>query len=258
MSGERTHRDTLALLLTMVGATCWAVVPVMVGWATLYGNGDDNALATLVGPLALGGLSGALAAATVWRAVSLFTVGVAGALCGGLAMGAFRFSADGVPAFHAIDLAIAALVAIAAIGGAVLGRRSKRAAPGLVAALITSSAYGIAGGAVAMLAALGVNAAPFMILVVFFAPVPFIVLAVYLCPDALPGSMALWVFVLAVASFAMIGVPSGGVGETVGGLLAGTLLAGMAAGGTAFVASVARHFLPGRRAPDPVPLARVH
>lgn len=260
MSGvERTHRDTLALLLTMVGATCWAVVPVgtvmqMLNWTA------HSAAALMMAPLALGGLLGAAAAATVWPALSLRTFGVAGALCGGLAMGAFRFTMSGMPTFRAIDVALAGVVAVAAVGGALLGRRRKRAAPGLVAALITTSAYGVAAGAIGMLAALGVEAPALTVVIVLFSPVPFIVLAVYLCREAQPGPMAMWVFMLTLASMAILSIGNGSSrpGEIVAAIVVGGIFAGIAAGGTAFVASAAHHLLPAPRAADPVPPARVH
>ncbi len=240
----RTHRATLALLLAMVGATCWSIMPAM-GALAMLGH-PDAANALLLTPLALGGFFGALAVATVWRAVSLVTVGVAGGLCGGLAMGALQFSRAGEPTFHPIELTIAALVAGAALGGALLGRRRKRAMPGLVGALITSSAYGVTAGALGMCDALGSDVHAFGLVIVLFAPVPFIVLAVYLCRDAEPGPMALWVAILTVSLFLLASLASLPLHKVPAMLGLSLVFAVIGGGGTAFVASAAHHLLPAR------------
>ncbi len=250
----RTHRDTLAFVLTMAGATCWAVFPVA---GIMSEHGVGSGFMRLCLSLVAGGFLGALAAATVVRSIALLTAGVAGALCAGLAIGAIRFVRVGALPLEVTDLAVTISVAIAAVGGAALGRRSRRAWPGLVVALITLSTVAICGAGLAILESLGHEHVGLTVLAMFVAPIPAIVLGMVAFREARPGAVAGSVFVVLASMNLIMAVVNGGEGSTFGMILGGMFFSALAAGGTAIVASLTDNFRPKPSIAPTVPVARV-
>lgn len=247
----RTHRDTLAFLLAMAGATTWALFPMV---ALLHHTNSSPVLAVL---LVFGPAIGAFSAAAVWRNVSPTTVGVAAALGAIVTVGTVESFARGeARAFDLANvLAVSATVA-AAVVAALLGRRWSRGWPGFVAALIILSSAGIAGLALAWLAMFDASGPIVAAAVLLGCPLVSVILAALLCRDAEPPSIGGWVFFL-IASITPSLVFSSETRHVAGVIFFMLVVAVVAGFLTAVVAALVHHLRPRPRPDAAVPPAHV-
>ncbi len=241
----RTHRDTIAFALTILGAATWSVFPAI---ALLHERLPARALTPdliLATALVVGAALGAASAATLWRQVVLATAGVAGALAAALALGVMGLiDHGGSTAPLAALLATVGVTALAAVGGAVIGRRTKRPWPGLVAAWIVLAASGMAWAGLGLAAVRGASLGAGLITTVLLgASLLGAVAAGLLDRRARTRSMAAWLLGLEVSTFATVALnedssAAGVVGVFIGGVLLSLLFVGAAALG---LAAVRRH-----------------
>ncbi|MBE7451994.1 MAG: hypothetical protein HS111_24840 [Kofleriaceae bacterium] len=240
----RTHRDTIAFVLAILGAATWSVFPTI---ALLHDRLPDRALGTdliLATALVVGAALGAASAATLWRQVALATAGVAGALTAALAVGVMGQIDRGASTAPLAALLTVLVTALAAVGGAVIGRRTRRPWPGLVAAWIVLAASGMAWAGLGLAAVRGASiGAGLITTALLVASLLGAVAAGLLDRRARPSSMAAWLLGLEVSTFAIVALnedssAAGVVGVFIGGLLLSLLFVGAAALG---LAAVRRH-----------------
>jgi hypothetical protein len=151
MESGRTHRDTLAFVLTIVGATAWSIFPV----GSILQAHTVERVAALLTITTVGAFLGGWSAGTVWNRVPLATAAVAGALCAAVVVGVLDLQCPVETSVGLREIAMMAGVTAAAAGGASLGRRMTTPRTSLVAAWITISSIALFGVVIGVVDALG-------------------------------------------------------------------------------------------------------
>jgi len=213
-AGAHTHRDTLGFVLAIVGAMGWSVFPV---GGLIFGHGNEDSTVGLLAIAIVGALIGAWSGASVWRHVSPVTAAVAG----GIAMAALvgvsdlmkhqrhhhyyeeRHIAFDAISVDTIDIGMIAVVALAAYGGAVLGRRNTIPRVALTAAWIMAGFIAIVGAAIAILEISGVHTDDWAWPVIFLTPLVGGLVAAAFC-HVRPGAIAGRLFGLSVSAFVLL------------------------------------------------------
>jgi hypothetical protein len=252
-ASARTHRDTLAFVLTIVGATAWAAFPL----GTVLQQYTDDPAAGLLTVATAGAFLGAWSAATVWRRVALATAAVAGALCGVLVVGALDLNACRRISISARDALMIGGVAAAAAGGASLGRMFRTPRTSLVAAWITISSLALIGLGVAIARSLGYepddegNG-----LLVLVGGLPGAIIAMILCNGYARRSTAWHLVILSVAGFMIVAFAGPDHEQQRDGALAGGLI-GVLLAAHAAIAHWLVHAVSDRWIRPTVPTAKV-
>lgn len=222
--GAHTHRDTLAFVLSIIGAIAWSMLPV---GGLLYGPGEDPAGGLLTIAL-VGALLGAWTAASVWREVHPSIAAMAGGLCMAALVGANDLVHRARISVDVFEVVTIALVALAAFGGAVVGRRAEIPRVALTASWITIGASAIGGaGLVVLEANHALPGHPAMVLVAFLIPFAGALLAAWFC-HVRPGALAGRLFLLSTsaAGFLVLTTPDFD-GEDTGNLMASATAFGL-------------------------------
>jgi len=216
-TASHTHRDTLAFMLTILGASVWAMVPAV---AALEGEGlGPNVGISVV--FAVGGLLGAWSGTTVWRHVSWTVPAIAAGI---IAAGIMELRHHAQTGSFGIETSAVAAVAAAAAGGAVgamLGRSARSVRRTLVAAWITFSGPGLVGVGAGVSLVLGYVPTDSAVWLVYASFLPGAILAAVFCRNVHPGAFFSVLFLL-LLSFFLIAASKGGAGA--GGAFVGALL----------------------------------
>ena len=198
-AGEHTHRDTFAFVLTILGATLWATLPAA---TFIRGHGTSLGLPLVFGA---GALLGAWAGAAVWREVSWATPAVAGAMVAAVVTGTRGLAISGSVDVGSFELTCVASALIGGAAGALLGRRSRRPRPALVAAWIAIGAPAIAAIVLSLASSRGYDIGRGTVLwSILLAFVPGAVTAALLCRDAQADAFAAWLFGLLYVAFLLV------------------------------------------------------
>jgi hypothetical protein len=181
---SHTNRDTFAFMLTILGASSWAMVPTAV---VLQGEGVGPNVGLPV-VFAVGAFLGAWSGTTVWRHVTWVLPAIAAALVAAAAMGLRHRAVEGS---FGIEIAGIAAIVGAAAGGAIgarLGWRARTARRVLVAAWIAFSGPALLGIGIGLSVLLGYEPTESVVWLIFAAFLPGAILAARLCRNVHPGS----------------------------------------------------------------------
>jgi len=190
-AGSRTHRDTLAFVLTILGATLWSAWPASMVIAERR-LGPEVGIPLLFGA---GACVGAWAGVTVWRHVATWLPPlVAGAVASAVVV-IQRQSTDGTMALDLYRLIGVAGAVAGGAAGVALGRRARSPRRTIAAVWITLGGPALLMLAIAGAAALGADVdRGWLVLIVLVAPVPAAATAAWLCGAVRPRdfTLGLW------------------------------------------------------------------
>lgn len=244
---SRTHRDTLAFVLTILGATLWSMWPASMVMAERR-LGPEVGIPLLFGA---GACVGAWTGVTVWRHVATWLPPlVAGVVASAVVM-IQRQSVDGTTDLDLFRIAgVVCAVAGSAVGVA-LGRRARVPRRALAAVWITLGGPALLLLGIAGAAALGADVdSGWLKLIVFFSPVPAAAAATWLCGAVRPRD-----FTLGLWGLLSVGVL---MGRPEGDALVAFVLVPIFCGFIALVASVPVRLVHDRRpAREDLPSAQV-
>lgn len=219
----RPHRDTLAFVLAIIGATLWAAFPAS---ALLR----DNGVGSDVGfPLVMGAgaLLGSWAGTSLWRHVAWPTPAVAAALVAAVVLGV-RQEARGASPLGTIVLSSVVSAGIGAVVGARLGWRTRLPQRALLTACIAISGPAILMLSIAVASILGYDAGGSNALVwlVMLSIIPAAAIATWLGGAVMPERFAGWLFAMLTFAFGVSLHDHAEYGP-LQGALRGALLAGI-------------------------------
>ncbi|HUQ02133.1 MAG TPA: hypothetical protein VM261_06525 [Kofleriaceae bacterium] len=197
-----THRDTFAFVLAMGGMTMWALFPAI---ALVHGNSRDDEQSILALGLFVGCLIGAGVGAGVFRGAALATVTVAGALTSALSIGCVSYVEHRtMPALGGFTVSTVLLTTIAAVAGAVLGKRVAPR-PSVAAAAIVLGALGATIALLGLVDPVESSTAFYLLLALLFAsPLLGATIAALVCDGVRPGAVMLWTFALLASTFVIL------------------------------------------------------
>jgi hypothetical protein len=251
----RTHRDTLAVLLVILGGATWLVGP-MLGFVYQAHLSPDLAvpLATIAGC----GLGAACVAAVDLRLAR--STAIAGGILAGLIVrgGLVLWDQGPARALGAEDAALALGCAVAALIGGFVGTHLRRDLSVQLAAALTSlavlAALFAAGG---VLVQLGVDAIDSWGVLVLFGPIVGGAVAAALFTDVKPSTVFAGWMTMATLASVLLSLALGELGLVMAGLLATVVLVPPIAGLGALGAWIYRYFRPARpTGRDALPPAR--